>query len=581
VSPTFSGQLGSQKAQQGLFQLGAAGDAPYTPPTMPTSARPWMAHLYNNDWSFRASLGAIIGQRPKLRQTLNSGFQPVTIELPTLNTTIQPGNLIVITEQGGNATGTAPAGFPVIGGTIEQVPDTLQVSGWKHEITITPFVAELGDAYLNKNYSTATDVAQMVRDAVDQTNHLRYTPTSVPTTGITATYNFSYAPCLEVIDHARLIAGVQWSWFVDAIGVVWFQPINTNTPAMFTVKPPDIGSFQTNGGDISGLKNFVIVVGGIPNGASSPATATYTNPTSRTNYGLRTVQPPIAVPGVTDQPTLNNIAATVGGIYDRVINRVTIELPAYANRILLGQPGGATMRYFSPSRYPLAESETGTGTYSANYVVLDVETDGIQQKVTIGDVPPATTSDISYQVERLVARTGGTGGLVQPPFTSAGANIISAGSLQSPLLGSIITQHGINPTSVMAGPVGTNASQTGGGATVTATTFSTVPFTVLSFSLAATTTILVFVSSIASTAGASGQFATGDVFVDGTQAVASGCLFTWDKNVAGVNCQSGLTGTVSLNSGSHTIDFRVQVDAGQTWTDKRTTIQIFQPANQL
>jgi hypothetical protein len=391
-----------------------------------------MAHLYNNDWSFRASLGAIIGQRPKLRQTLNSGFQPVSIELPTLNTTIQPGNLIVITEQGGNATGTAPAGFPVIGGTIEQVPDTLQVSGWKHEITITPFVAELGDAYLNKNYSTATDVAQMVRDAVDQTNHLRYTPTSVPTTGITATYNFSYAPCLEVIDHARLIAGVQWSWFVDAIGVVWFQPINTNTPAMFTVKPPDIGSFQTNGGDISGLKNFVIVVGGIPNGASSPATATYTNPTSKTNYGLRTVQPPIAVPGVTDQPTLNNIAATVGGIYDRVINRVTIELPAYANRILLGQPGGATMRYFSPSKYPLAESETGTGTYSANYVVLNVETDGIQQTVTIGDVPPATTSDVTYQVERLVARTGGTGGLVQPPFVSGGANILNAaGKIQN------------------------------------------------------------------------------------------------------------------------------------------------------
>ena len=36
----------------------------------------------------------------------------------------------------------------------------------------------------------------------------------------------------------------------------------------------------------------------------------------------------------------------------------------------------------------LAESEAGTGAYSANYVVLEVQTDGIQQDVTIGDVPP-------------------------------------------------------------------------------------------------------------------------------------------------------------------------------------------------
>src|SRR5207245_3277905 len=125
--PNFTGQLGSQKAQMGLFQLGAAGDAPYTPPLMPISARPWMAHLYNNDWSFRASLGAIIGQRPQLRQTLNSGFQPITVELPNKNSIIQPGNLIVITEEGGNATGTAPAGEPVIAGWVENVPRTLDV----------------------------------------------------------------------------------------------------------------------------------------------------------------------------------------------------------------------------------------------------------------------------------------------------------------------------------------------------------------------------------------------------------------------------------------------------------------------
>jgi hypothetical protein len=409
--PAFSSQLGSQKVQQGLFQLGAAGDAPYKPPSMPTSARPWMAHLYNNDWSFRASLGAIIGTRPVLQQTINSGFQPVTIELPTLNTTIQPGNLIVLTEEGGDATGTAPAGIPVIGGIVEIVPDTLQVSGWSHQVTITPFVAELGDAYLNKNYTTATDVAQMVRDAVSQTNHLRYTPTSIPNTGVTALYNFNFAPCLEVIDHARLIAGQQWSWFVDAIGVVWFQPINTNAAAMFTVTPKDYASFQSNGGDISGLKNYCLVVGGTINGVTA-APVTYNNPTSQTKYGLRAINPPISVPGITDPTTLTNIANTIGGIYDRVINRITIELPIYPMRVLLGQPGGATLRYFSPASYPMAESETGTGTYSPTYVVLAVSTDGIQQTVTIGDVPPAIPADVQYQT------SGATRGLIAQPISS-------------------------------------------------------------------------------------------------------------------------------------------------------------------
>jgi hypothetical protein len=415
VSPTSS-QLGDKTMQQGQWQLGAPGSPPYTPPLMPTSARPWMAHLYNNDWSFRASLGAIVGQRPVLKQVLNSGFQPVTIELPTQNTTIQPGNLVIVSEEGGDATGTAPAGTPVIGGIIEQVPDTLDMQGWKHEITITPFVAELGDAFLNKNYTTATDVAQMVRDAVGRTNHLRYTPYSIPNTGITALYNFNYAPALEVIDHARLIAGTNWAWFVDAIGTVWFQPINTTAPATFTVTPRDIGGIQTNGGDISGLKNYCLVVGGTINGATI-APAIYSNSTSQAKYGLRAINPPLSVPGVTDVPTLTAIANTVGGIYDRVINRVTIDLPAYSNRILLGQPGSSTMRYFSPSKYSLQESETGTGTYSANYVVLDVETDGIQQKVTIGDVPPAIPSDVTFQTQGITAGLAKQAVSSTPPST--------------------------------------------------------------------------------------------------------------------------------------------------------------------
>lgn len=460
---TASGQLGV--IQQGQWQLGAPGNAPYSPPGMPTSARPWMAHLYNNDWSFRAPLGAIVGTRPVIQQTINGGLQPVTIELPTLNKTIQPGNLVVITEEGGDATGSAPAGQPIIGGTVEQVPDTLDVRGWKHEITITPFLGELGDAYLNHNYTAATDCAQMVRDAIAQTTHLRCTPISVPNTGVTAIYNFTYATCLDVINTARLVCGVNYSWHVDAIGVVWFQAINTNGKATFTVTPKDFSSLDSNGGDISGLKNFVLVTGGIPLGSTAPATVTYNNPTSQAQYGLRALNPPLNFPSCTDTTTLQAIANTCGAVFDRVIHNVTLTLPAYSQRILLGQPGGSTLRYFSPSKYSLTESEAGTGTYSSNYVVLDVQTDGIVQTVTVGDVPLTSVSDVQYQLDRIASRVG-----MAPNAQTAfvGPNIVNSNGTQNPTSsGARITLDGsvpmisVNDGTYLRAQMGSLASYTG------------------------------------------------------------------------------------------------------------------------
>jgi hypothetical protein len=440
--PNFSGQIGSKGASVGSFQLGAPGDSPAALPAMPTSARPWVAHLYNNDWSFRASLGPLTN-RPVIHQVLNSGLQPVTIELPTLNAAIQPGNLIVVTEQGGDATGSAPAGRALYGGIVEDTPDTISAeSGWVHQVAITPFVAELGDTYLNKNYSTATDPAQMVRDAINQTTHLRCDSYSVPSTGVTGIYNFTFAPCLEVVNIARLIAGTNWSWYVDAIGKVWFQPINTNGAAMFTVKGGVDYSSRASSGSISGLKNHVLVTGGMPLGASAPAIATYDNPTSQTSYGLRAMNPPINLPTCTDTATLQSVANTVGGLFDRVIRRVTMMLPAFPFRIELGRPGGATMRYFEPSKYPLVESETGSGGYSSTYVVLEVQTDGIMQTVTIGDVPVASVNDLQYEIERITSRVG-MANIAQTPFV--GQNVTTTPTPAGQPAGSGITLDGSIP----------------------------------------------------------------------------------------------------------------------------------------
>lgn len=429
---------------------------------MPSLARPWIAHLYNSDWSFRAMLGPLAAARdtksgiPGVRQVLNSGFQPATLELPTLNATVQPGNLIVVTEQAGQGTGSAPDGVPVFGGLVEDTPDAIQSNGqWRHQISVIPFVAELGDAYLNNNYSTPTDVAQMVRDAVAQTNHCRVTPYSCPNTGVLAIYNFSYAQCLEVLDHARLIAGGQWCWFVDAIGVVWFQPINTNGAALFTAKQAVDYNEKQYSASISALKNFVLCVGDIPKGSTTPATATYNNPSSQSQYGLRMLNPPVAVPGITDTGTLQDIANTIGAVYDRVIHRVTLNLPTFGKRILLGQPGGPTMRYWEPAKTSLPESETGSGQYSATYSVLEVQNDGIEQQVVIGETPPSAVSDVQYMVERLTSRVG-LSKLIVPPLQGSTKLVTPSGPG-----GSGITYDGSIPEITANDPSGFARAQIG------------------------------------------------------------------------------------------------------------------------
>jgi len=111
--------------------------------------------------------------------------------------------------------------------------------------------------------------------------------------------------------------------------------------------------------------------------------------------------------------------------------------------------------------------------------------------------------------------------------------------------------------------------------TVTSTSY-VVPgsATVLTFILPRTAYVLYSMRSISKTAGGAGTFAYVSAFVDGViDATAQIC----DKGGTGLTTGSitTLATLAPLQAGSHTLDFRVYVDAGQTWTNAATELQGF------
>jgi hypothetical protein len=72
---------------------------------MPTTALPYIAHVYTNTWQFKRTLGGarlVAGQtagglvsKPSLKMTINGGYQPITLELdaeqPPANVVVDPG----------------------------------------------------------------------------------------------------------------------------------------------------------------------------------------------------------------------------------------------------------------------------------------------------------------------------------------------------------------------------------------------------------------------------------------------------------------------------------------------------------
>jgi len=463
---TFSGQAGALQSQPGLLELGGPVAVASANPTLSASTLPYLAHIYTNAMAYKGAFGPLLN-RPSLKYGLNSGYSPITIEVPvelqpTPAIRVAPGDIVKLTEQGGD-------GSILYTGIVEDVPDEYG-SKVKHAIDLSHLVVELGDTPFSRAYTTATDPAQMVRDAIATTAHLSYTDTTIPASSVTGIYTFTHATVLDVLNVAKHIMGVNTYWHVGPEGQVWFQTVNFSGAAHYTVAQGVHFSARRYRSPIGNLKNSVFAVGGVQPGGSAPITATYTDASSQASYGVRAHNPPMVFPTVTDQGTLNAIVNSVGAMLHNRITMVELEIENYTKRITLTHPGGPLMRYFEPDIEPSQESGAGSGAYVGPYVIMDVEVDGPFQRVKLASVPTAqvTPEDLNFEIGRILARQS----ILSLDYTAAALNQIgtlSGGGLQTATSGArwVLNQNAFSAsdgtnTRVEMGNLGVNGVSSAG-----------------------------------------------------------------------------------------------------------------------
>ena len=413
-----------------------------------TQTWPYLAHLYSNAWrgnasdnsaAFKRSLGWLTST-PTLKFSVNSTGHPVTLSLPAApvgSTAPVQGDIVVLTEQGGD-------GNVVWAGVIEDVPDDYDVSV-KHELIAEYIGIDLDGGTFATTYSAATDIGVMMRAAVGVCTHLWADTTSIPNTGLTRIFDFSGGDytALRALEEGLKMAGQTYYYFIDPTGRVWFGAANMNTAAYTVVRGQDY-RVRRQRVPITNLRNYVPVIGGIPAGQQNPIAAAYDNGTvtpgyppaapvsaPSSQYGLRGVTPALKWSRVTDQPTLNAIAATIGGAVNRVQKKIAVEIVGYSKRISLATATGATMRYWEPaSTAGLQESEAGTG-YSPILVAIDLEVRGPVQKATLSDMP-TSLSDLKTLIDRQLDVVGSAGATA---VQSGGGGIIVPGQVVGAVAG--------------------------------------------------------------------------------------------------------------------------------------------------
>jgi hypothetical protein len=420
----FTGSLGWGAAHP--FQAGGPPLVGVWDRLLPTAsgplgagALPLLAHAYQNDGV--TALGTFgIRNRPSIAaKTTNGGLSPVTLEVvagsvgslyglavygtstyggTTINLAL--GNVIRLTEQGGPF-----AGF-VYSGIIEEFPDTRSATGTKHEILLTPFGFELTRVPSQALYTTPTDISAVVRDAVALAQHCSCDVVSVPrATGIllsiAGAVDFRGQKVAQVLDTCRSIAGATWFWYCDELGRVWFQA--QGSAAVYTLMPSHVTERVSNGGSIVDRVNQVQAVGGVPIGGSANI-QTVVNGASQATIGVRTLDPPLQVPGVTDRFTLASMADGILGTLDVAWTRFqALVAPTYTRRVHASQPGGAMVRYWEPSTNPLPETGAAAG-YVGPYVVQTITYDGLTQRLEAGNIPVTNSTDIQNLLRTWVHR---------------------------------------------------------------------------------------------------------------------------------------------------------------------------------
>lgn len=421
-----------------IYGSGKYGQGRYGGPRQkPLRAKPLIAHCYTAGFRLAdpSQLGTAVNafkksftvlQRPVIKQTLNAGYHPLTLELVAQDTSASApsqGDVVRLTEQGGDGT-------VLYTGIVEDIVEDQGFSKVSHQVQLQPLVTDLGNTPVNKSYTSGTtDVAQMVRDAVSASNYLTWTAQSIPNTGFNAVYYFQHTTALDVLTVCRQIAGYQYFWFVDAVGVVWFQKADS-TRATFKLKRGQDYRGRQNSSPIAQQLNHLVCVGAVPPGGTAPLTAIYDGLTSQGKIGVRAAKSPYVYKTVTDQATLNQIRTTLGNTLDRQVTKGQVKVNNYPSRITLGQPSAATLAYWEPVKSPVSLSFAGSGTYSPNYVILDVQDDGVEQTVIYGDIPVNGANDLRYEIDRIIQRTA-LDSLFNTPVSGTQVQTLAGGGYQT------------------------------------------------------------------------------------------------------------------------------------------------------
>lgn len=381
---------------------------------------PYIAHLYGPAWKFGGAnaalfkkiLGAPVGL-PTIKYTINAGHHPLTLDMPAQDgSALRPatGDVVLLSENLGD-------GSTVASGVVGDVPDDLDVKV-KHQIELMPFTQELGVTPHEVNYTAATDVAQMIRDAVVKCKHIYIDTATCPNTGITGIFDFSVTgTALRVAEECLKMAGSNYVFFVDELGRFYFGQASVAT-ATYTVKAGQDYEARKFRSPIDKLYNFFIVEGGVPPGQTGtpqyslacvyddghlvPCTsltipAPFYAPSNA--LGIRARKPNFRIPKLLNQTTLNNMTQTLGAMLNRRQSKIEINLVNFAKRINLSRPGGASMKYWEPSVLNILQSFAGGG-MSPVYVVSDVEITGPRQKVVLTDLV-ADGDQLQYELDKM------------------------------------------------------------------------------------------------------------------------------------------------------------------------------------
>lgn len=245
------------------MKIGIATQFPQLPTTyVPAQTLGLRGQVYSNTLAFKKSVEIL--NKSVVKTTLNAGHHDTVLELKATDSSVGLGDVVRLFEFGPGVSTQ-----PIYSGLVEETETRYDDAGSKYVLKCSPLVVELGDAPVHQTYLTPTDVAVMVRNAVLATNHLTFTPESIPNTGYLAPYTFTHTTALEVMGVAKKLTSFTYYWFVDEVGCVWFQPVNIAGPAArWTLKEGIDYSSAVTQKSVRNLKNYIVIEGDIPQSPS-------------------------------------------------------------------------------------------------------------------------------------------------------------------------------------------------------------------------------------------------------------------------------------------------------------------------